>query len=156
MNGAFNRGRLPTWQAYADEHGLVLHGRGKWLSLLCDFHDDGEPSLRVNTESGGWVCMSCGVKGGDVLAHFMLLTGLDFREAAQALGAWDASKERHTERAPRTLSAGDAMQVVVAELLISIVVISDIRKGLIPSDTDWQRFLQGAGRIEALAMEYRA
>ena len=156
MSGAFNRDRLPDWQGYAATQALTLHGRGKWLSVLCDFHTDTAPSMRVNVESGGWICMACGAKGGDVLAHYMQRTGIDFVAAARELGAWDEGQGRHTERKPRSLSGSDAMQVVAQELLILCIVISDVRRGIIPGDPDWQRFLVGAGRVEALAMEFRS
>lgn len=41
----------------------LLKGRGKWRSFTCPVHADGNPSARVNVESGRWVCMSCGAKG---------------------------------------------------------------------------------------------
>lgn len=155
MTGALIRERIPAWESYASDHGLVLVGRGKWRNLLCDFHNDGKPSMRVNVESGGWVCMSCGAKGGDVLAHHMQRTSLGFIEAAKDLGAWDEDKAQPTERKARSLSASDAMHVISHELMVMTVVISDARTGLIPSDADWQRFLAGAGRIEALTREFR-
>ena len=155
MSGAFNRDALPDWPRYADDHGMTLHGRGKWRTAACEFHG-GSDSLRVNVESGGWRCMACGAKGGDTLSHYMQRTDAGFREAALALGAWDQSKVKHTERRPRSLSASDAMQVMVAELLLAVVVISDVRRGAAPSDADWQRFVQAAGRIEKLVMEFRS
>jgi len=156
MTGAFNRARLPGPETYADTHGIRLIGGGKWRTTLCDFHPDTTPSLRVNTQSGGWCCMSCGAKGGDVLAHYMQRTDAGFIEAAVALGAWDANQSKPAEHAPRTLTAGDAMQVVAFELLVLLTVISDIRVGVIPTDDDWRRFLVAAGRIEALTMEFRS
>ena len=111
--------------------------------------------MRVNTESRGWCCMACGAKGGDVLSHYMQRTDASFVEAAKALDAWDKSKAKHTERRPRSLTASDAIHVVVQELLVLVIVISDIRRGVIPSDADWQRFLVSAGRLEALAKEFK-
>lgn len=154
MSGAFNRERLPGWQDYADIQGLVLVGRGKWRSLLCDFHADTEPSLRVNTESGGWCCMSCGAKGGDTLAHYMQRFDVDFVQAAKDLGAWDADKLQHTERKPQSLAARDAMQLAAAEMRLAFVVIADVRAGVIPNDDDWLRFIDTARRVEIMAQEY--
>lgn len=153
--GEFIRDRLPDPMSYFEGEGLTLCGSGKWRTTRCDFHD-GSDSLRVNVESGGWVCMACGEKGGDVLAYAMRRHGLDFVEAARSLGAYaDDDKPHRGQPKPATLSARDAMEVVTFELLVVMIVISDLRRGLIPSDADWARFREAAGRIEALAMEYR-
>ena len=39
---------------------------------------------------------------------------------------------------------------------LAMVVISDIKGGVIPSEGDWQRFLICAGRVGALAAEYQS
>lgn len=153
-HGAFDRDRLPDWPAYADRSGLELRGRGRWRSVLCDFHSDSDPSMRVNVETGAWVCMACGAKGGDVLAHHMQRTGADFVQAARDLGAWrdDGSVEASITQ-PRRLAARDALQALGIELGVCIVVIADARRGLTPSDADWRRFLQAAGRVQFIASE---
>lgn len=154
---SFDRSALPDWPTYAEREGLPLLGRGKWRTVLCDFHSDSTPSLRVNVASGGWCCMACGAKGGDTLAHYTQRSGLSFIAAARALGAWrDDGKPPTTADKPRTLPARDAMELAAFELLVLMVVISDARRGLLPNDADWQRFLAGADRVERLAMEYRA
>lgn len=154
--GAFVRSRLPDPRSYYDSEGLTLSGSGKWRTTRCEFHG-GSDSMRINTDTGGWICMSCGEKGGDVLAYAMRRHGLEFVVAARSLGAYveDGTPRVKTGRAT-TLSARDAMEVVAFELQVAVIVIGDIRKGLIPSDQDWMRFRDCAGRIEALAMEYRA
>lgn len=88
---AFRRDRLPSPLNYYTGCGLRLIGRGEWRSAVCPFHDDTKPSLRVNIDSGGFRCMVCGAKGGDVLAFHMLRTGMRFIDAAKALGAWERS-----------------------------------------------------------------
>lgn len=153
--GEFIRDRLPDPVSYFEGEGLTLTGPGKWKTTRCDFHD-GSDSMRVNTETGGWVCMACGEKGGDVLSYAMRMHGLEFVEAARALGAYaDDGKPHGGPTRSTTLAAREAMEVVALSLLVAVVVISDIRQGLIPSDADWSRFVTGAGYIEALAMEYR-
>jgi hypothetical protein len=108
--------------------------------------------MRINTQSGGWICMNCGSKGGDVLAHHMLRHGLGFVEAARALGAWtDDGKPVPTR--PSAFTARDALSCIERELNVCMVVISDARRGVTPSDNDWQRFLQAAGRIDRIAQE---
>ncbi len=155
MTGTFARDRLPDWADYADRMGLVLTGSGRWRTTRCDFHG-GRDSLRVNTESGGWICMACGAKGGDVLAHYMLLSGSDFRQGARDLGAWVDDGRPPTTTKPRSFSARDALIVLGLELNVCAVVASDLRGGLIPNDADWRRFLEAAAIVQRIAVEAAA
>ncbi len=85
----FDRSHLPVALAYFTERErLRLFGRGVWRSARCPFHEDTQPSLRVNVEVGAFRCMACGAKGGDVVAFHMQRHGLRFVDAAKALGAW--------------------------------------------------------------------
>ena len=85
----FDRDRLPNPAEYFDDRGFTLSGprSAKWKTTRCPFHG-GSDSMRVNVHSGGWCCMNCGAKGGDVLSFEMQLTGAEFVPAAKALGAW--------------------------------------------------------------------
>ena len=88
-SGRFDRSRLPAAIPYFTEREqLRLFGRGIWRSARCPFHDDIQPSLRVNVDVGAFRCMACGAKGGDVVAFHMRRYGVRFIEAAKALGAW--------------------------------------------------------------------
>lgn len=88
---AFQRASLPEPLAYFTTlEQLKLTGSGEWRSAVCPFHNDTQPSLRINIRSGGWRCMVCGAHGGDVLAFHMQRHDLPFIEAAKALGAWEA------------------------------------------------------------------
>lgn len=84
---SFDRQALPEPDSYFENAGLIFQGRGTWRTTTCHFHG-GRATMRVNIKSGAWVCMSCGQKGGDVLAYEMKVTGADFVDAARALGAW--------------------------------------------------------------------
>jgi hypothetical protein len=153
--GEFIRDRLPDPGSFFEAEGLTLTGRGKWRTTRCDFHG-GSDSMRINAQSGAWRCMTCGAKGGDVLAYAMQRHCEGFIEAARALGAYVEDGKPHRGQAqPATLPARDAMQLAASELLLALLVISDIKIGLIPSEGDWQRFIQSAGRLQALAEEYR-
>jgi DNA primase len=136
MNGAFNRDRVPDWLTYADMHGIKVEGRGTWRSILCDFHDDTHASLRINTKSGGWRCMSCATSGGDTLSHLMQRSGLSFAEAAKDLGAWEGNSTPTGREKPRSLPARDALQLVKEDLHIAYLVISDTVKGIPPNHID--------------------
>jgi DNA primase len=84
---SFDRSKLPKAVAYFENAGFPLKGsaNAKWKTTACPFHG-GSDSLRVNLASGGWICMSCYEKGGDVLAFHMRLHKLEFASAAKALG----------------------------------------------------------------------
>lgn len=84
----FDRGRLPIPAAYFIAQGLELKGKGAWRNAICPFHADTKPSLRIRLETGAFRCMVCGAHGGDVLAFHQQRYGLNFKEAAMALGAW--------------------------------------------------------------------
>jgi DNA primase len=85
--GGFDRERLPDPLDYFADAGLCLIGRGRWRSALCPFHDDHNPSLRVNAETGAFRCMACGARGGDVIDFHRARHGMTFAEAAGDLGA---------------------------------------------------------------------
>ena len=153
--GEFKRELLPDSLPFFESRGQLLVGRGKWRTTGCQFHG-GSASLRVNVESGAWACMSCLTKGGDVVAYAMQADGTDFLSTIKALGAYaDDGREFHWRDRPRTLSPRDAMEVIVNELRLVWIVIADIRKGVIPDDDTWGRFLDHTCRIENLMQEFR-
>jgi hypothetical protein len=150
----FDRGLLPDALSYFESQGFELDGRGKWRTTRCDFHG-GSDSMRINTDSGGWVCMSCGAHGGDVLAFHMQHHGMDFVQAARDLGAWTGEAPSRP-RGPAGLSDRDALEVVSNELQIAWVILSDALRGVLPADPDWQRFVQAVGRVQSVAQRGRA
>lgn len=152
--GEFIRDRLPDPVSYFEGEGLTLHGPGKWKSALCVFHGDKNPSMRINTETGAWVCMSCGEKGGDVLAFHMQRHVLEFVEAARALGAYvDDGKPHRGPAKPMTLSARAALDVLSFEASLAAVAASNVANGVTLTDADRARLLQAAGRIQRIADE---
>ena len=86
---AFNRALLPApTEYYRDQCNMKLIGTTEWRTTLCPFHDDKTPSLRINVKSGGYKCMVCEAKGGDVLSFHMQRNSLSFIAACKSLGAW--------------------------------------------------------------------
>lgn len=75
----FRRELLPHPGDYYKSEGLKLLGGGEWKSAICPFHNDTRPSLRVRLDSGGFRCMACGTKGGDILDFHMQRYGLKFK-----------------------------------------------------------------------------
>ena len=158
--GEFIRDRLPDpIDYYVNSECLTLiPPRGKWRSTRCVFHDSDGTTMRINVESGGFVCMAaCGASGGDVLAFHMQRYGLDFIEAARALGAYIEDDRPHRgPTRPATLPARDALQVVAFESLVVATAAGNIANGVALTDEDRRRVLQAAGRIGYLAAEVRA
>lgn len=64
---------------------LKLTRSTKWLTVNCSFHADGKPSMRINLESGGFFCHSCGAKGGDIISFEMQRSCLSFKQAMEKL-----------------------------------------------------------------------
>lgn len=146
----FDRTRLPEPLDYFDSRGLTLTRKGKWRTARCDFHG-GSDSMRINTASGAWVCMSCAAKGGDVLAYEMASTGADFIAAAKTLGAWieDGNAPKSTRATP--LPARQAIQVLAFESSLAAIAAANLAKGVLLTDVDRARLLLAAGRINRLA-----
>lgn len=148
--GEFIKDRLPDPVTYFEAEGLKLEGRGKWRTTACNFHSGGD-SMRINTTTGGWVCMSCGVHGGDVLAHFMAAHELDFITAAKALGAWQEDDKPSKPHRPKPLPAGDALRVLAFEALLAAVAAGNIAHGVQLTDNDRARLLVASQRITTIS-----
>ncbi len=146
----FQRDRLPApLTYYQDRAGLTLQGRGrgKWRTTRCEFHD-GSDSMRINVESGAFVCMAgCGAKGGDVLAYHRAAHGLGFAEAAKSLGAWvDTGAPYKGSQRPARPPARDLLCLVSGELMVCAMVVADVLAGRL-KDSDFERFRLAAGRV---------
>lgn len=153
----FDRNLLPEPQNYFESLGLKLTGpaRSKWKTTRCEFHG-GSDSMRINTSTGGWVCMSCDAKGGDVLAYEMQRTGTEFVQAAQALGAWIGTGQPPTHHRPAPLPPRAALQVLGAECNLIAVAGGNIARGIALQDVDLQRLLVATNRVIRLVEAYTA
>lgn len=151
---SFQRDNLPEPVSYFENHGLVLKGPGKWKTTSCTFHG-GSDSMRVNTGSGAWVCMSCGAKGGDVLAYEIQFTGAEFIEACKAVGVWVDDGRTHVQHKPSPLTPRQALSVLAFESTLAAVAAGNIGKGVILSTTDMARLLTAAGRINLIAEAFQ-
>jgi hypothetical protein len=67
------------------EPRLRLEGKGEWLSCLCPWHDDHNPSMRINTVTNTWRCFACGSHGDVVNWHARKLATGDMVIAARDL-----------------------------------------------------------------------
>ena len=149
----FDRNHLPDPASYFEAEGLKLDGRGKWRTTECKFHD-GSDSMRINLASGGYCCMSCGEKGGDVLAYHMAAHGLEFVDAAKALGAWVDDGRPAVQHKPAPLPPRAALQVIGFEASLAAIAAANVARGVALSDVDLSRLLTAANRIMRLVEVY--
>ena len=151
----FVRENLPDPLAYYEGAGLVLTGprSSKWKTTRCEFHS-GSDSMRIHTERGAFVCMSCGAKGGDILAYHQAAHGVDFVDAAKALGAWVDDGKPQPYRRPAPLPPGLAISVLAVESNLTAIAAANLGHGVQLTDADKDRLLKAAGRIHHIARAY--
>ncbi len=149
---SFNRDQLPDPQDYYENTaGLKLMGRGPWRTTRCEFHG-GSDSMRINHKSGGFMCMSCGEKGGDVLAYHQQANALEFIDAAKALHAWTDDGLPSTYK-PSPVSARTMLEVIAFEVQIVALMGADLTKGIAISELDKHRLFEAVCRITRVAEE---
>ena len=147
----FDRNHLPDPTTYFENQGLILKGprSAKWKTTTCNFHG-GSDSLRVNVASGAWVCMSCGEKGGDVLAYEMKDGGKEFVDAAKTLGCWIDDGRPPMATKPTPLSPRLALSVMAFESTLAAVAAGNVANGVALTDADRARLMVAANRINRL------
>ena len=147
----FDRNLLPDPVSYFENQGLALKGprSAKWKTTTCNFHG-GSDSMRVNVASGAWVCMSCGEKGGDVLAYEIAVGGADFIAAAKAIGAWVDDGKPYKPQKPTPLSPRAALSAMAFEATLTAIAAGNITKGVLLTDADRSRLMTAAGRINRM------
>ena len=146
----FDRRNLPDPISYFESEGLKLTSRGKWRTTACQFHG-GSDSMRINTDSGAFACMAgCGARGGDVLAYHMAQHGLEFVEAAKALGAWIDDGKPATQHKPTPLSPRQALEVLSAECNLVAIAAGNMAQGVHLTIAERQRLLTASNRITRL------
>lgn len=154
--GEFLRDRLPdALDYYTVTAGLVLTGpaRSKWKTTNCTFHG-GSDSMRIHTERGAFMCMSCGAKGGDLLGFHMAANGMSFVEAAKALGAYQEDDKPHRgDTRPAPIAARVLLASVAHELTLVSLLASDMAAGKAISTTDSDRLHLAAGRVQFASEE---
>ena len=152
----FDRNLLPDPTAYFENQGLILKGppRAKWKTTACTFHG-GSDSMRINVTSGAWVCMSCGEKGGDVLAYEIKDSGKEFVDAAKALCCWLDDGRPPVAIKPTPLSPRQALSVMAFESTVIAVTAGNVAQGVILTDADRARLMVAANRINRLVEAFK-
>lgn len=67
-----------------DRYGLKPSRSGH---IVCPFHPDTDPSLKVYSDQNRWHCFGCG-RGGTVLDFVMHMEGVSVTEAAGLIEGW--------------------------------------------------------------------
>lgn len=70
-----------TMQDIAEQYGLEATGKG---TMMCPFHNEKTPSLKLYPGSRGWYCFGCGA-GGSVIVFVQKYFNLGFREAVSKI-----------------------------------------------------------------------
>ena len=107
--------------------------------------------MRVNVATGAWVCMSCGEKGGDVLAHEIRAGGREFVDAAKALGCWVDDGRPPVQAKPTPLSPRLALSELAFESTLTAVAADNLAYGVALTDADRARLRLAANRMNRLA-----
>jgi DNA primase len=141
-----DRSRLPDPLSFYEAEGLVLKGQGPWRATLCKFHDDHDPSLHINIESGRFSCKACGAEGS-MIDYVMRTRGLEFCEACKALGAW---VERGSRVGVPVLSQRQCELKAVAD------IGEDMGQRRATSEDCWQVLMLAARHIHSEARGYAA
>lgn len=148
---SFQRNLLPNALTYFQEQGLKITGSktGKWFTTECHFHG-GSDSMRVNQATGGWVCMACGAKGGDLISYEMNLTGDDFIVVAKRLRAWTNDDSSFYASKPLPFSKGLALEVLNIEANHVLIAAENVAYGVVLTIADLEQLRLSAVRIRML------
>jgi DNA primase len=151
MSKRYDRDLLPDPSAFYEGEGLTLKGAGRWKTTRCVFHG-GSDSMRINTDSGAFKCMACEQHGGDVLDYLMQWHGLEFMEAAEALGATVDDGRPSRPKPETTLSPSAALMLIQSEAwLIACTALATAEA--IKDEADRARLIEAARVIQNVMME---
>ena len=100
--------------------------------------------------------MSCGEKGGDVLAFHMRVHGTEFVATARELGAFvdDGRPYRGPTRA-RRLPATDALELLYQDSVFVWLAGANLANGVTLTDGDRKDLARAADRIYMVSQEAR-
>ena len=151
----FNKEKLPDPRAYYEHSGLKLSKGKKWATTVCVFHG-GSDSMRINCETGAFVCMAgCGAKGGDVLSYHRAIHKGDFVSACKELGCWvEDGKKLSKPPRPNPLPLRDAMSVLEYETLLVAGIASSMGLGFELTEQVRARLMEASSRIQKITGLY--
>jgi hypothetical protein len=146
---SFDRARQPDPFEVFQGEGLAPDKGGKWGTCTCPKH--GGRSLRFNRATGAFRCMAgCDLSGGDLVAFRMQAYGESFIDAAKALGCW-IDDGRPVPKRPTPLPARDAISLLARESNLIAVAAGNVAHGVALAQTDLDRVLAAAGRVQRIS-----
>ena len=76
---------LDIQEVFTAELGIEIKPTADWQTISCPFHEDKHPSFGLILSVGGFNCMSCGKRGGNVVDFIMQWYGYSFPNAINYL-----------------------------------------------------------------------
>ena len=153
---SFQRNLLPDPLEYFESQSLKITGsrNSKWFTTECRLHG-GSDSMRVHRSSGGWVCMSCGAKGGDLISYEMQISGDEFIDVAKRLGVWVEDGRSNEAYKASVFPPRLALQVLDIESNLIYVAACNLANGLPLSASDRERLLDAVKRVQFIAERFK-
>jgi hypothetical protein len=151
---SYKSNRLTTAAKFMQPIELVLRGLsgvrqrqpGQW-SARCPAHDDRGPSLSVRESSDKAVLMHC--FAGCTVHDITAVLGLNMSDLFPPRDSRPDEPWRH----PRLLTAGQALELLRREAMLTLMAASSLSKGETLTEQDRDRLLKAVGRIEYLCIE---
>jgi DNA primase len=171
----FDRSMLPSPADFYRHNVQRFRRVGRQRAVgRCPFHPDRNPSLSLCLDRGLFHCFSCGASGGDVIDFITKRDGIDFKTAAQSLGAWRSEEtpydrkrrqeaRRHwdrIERAAEELKRREREERLLARGLIHLLErdkqrISRQLKANTEGDALWEELIATENVLQQELVTYR-
>ena len=119
---------------------------GQWMTR-CPAHEDRRPSLSVCETFDKAVLLHC--FAGCTVHDITAVLGLNMAD----LFPLRDSRPGEPRRPPRLLTAGQALELLRQESMLTMVAASNLSRGMTLTDQDRARLLTAVGRIEYLCVE---
>jgi 5S rRNA maturation endonuclease (ribonuclease M5) len=103
-------------RTYYERELPSLRWTGKEGISRCIFHEDTNPSLSVNSETGLFFCFGCGTKGS-VLDFHMTKYNMEFRDALSDLASWTGISGTNELREAATYDYTDASGKLIFQVV---------------------------------------
>jgi hypothetical protein len=137
---------LPIDQVLKGLPGVRQRQPGQW-SARCPAHNDQGPSLSVRETSDKAVLLHC--FAGCTVHDITAALGLNMADLFPPRD----SRPGEPRLTPRLLTAGQALELLRMEAMLTVVAASNLSRGITLTEQDRARLLTAVGRIEYLCVE---